>query len=433
MNVLTCQDWLLSALGIFSQNMIVSTLYTNLGEEAVSHGLRETEVSVVITSHTLLPTLRSILSSGKCPLVKHVIYMEDPLFSSSPEVERFPDQISVRSFQSVVDLGKEKQVEAVGPSAEDLAVIMYTSGSTGVPKGVLLSHRNLVSTSSSIFFLRHFSPADTYIAYLPLAHVLELLSEITFLLMGVPIGYSSPNTMTDMSTAIKKGEKGDVSLLRPTIMCSVPLIMDRIQKNLREGIRRKGANFEALFQFCYDYKLRWNRDGYTTPILNRLVFDKLKAVLGGRVNFMLAGSAPLSPDTQVSHCSHSSPDSPLQEFLRTCLDIDLVQGFSMTETTCTGTVQTPGTRQVGLCGGPMWGLEVRLVNWEEGGYRISDNPPRGELQVGGNTVARGYFKVGLTTRQGSPDNRHYRMRRRPRRTSSWRTVSGSSKQATSEN
>ena len=198
--------------------------------------------------------------------------------------------------------------------------------------------------------------------------------------MGVAIGYSSPNTMTDMSTAIKRGEKGDVSLLQPTILCSVPLIMDRIQKNLREAISRRGANFEKVFEFFYNYKLDWNRRGYTTPLLNRLMFDKLKAVLGGKVNFMLAGSAPLSADTQ--------------EFLRTCLDIDLVQGFSMTETTCCGTVQTSGSRQVGLCGGPMWGMEVRLVDWEEGGYRITDTPrPRGELHIGGNTVAQGYFKV----------------------------------------
>ena len=297
---------MLAALGVFSQNMIVSTLYTNLGSEAVSHGLEETEASVVITSHSLLATLRGLLSSGKCPLVQHVIYMEDPLFSSSGEAEHFPAQVTVRSFQSVVSLGQQEAMEGSQPMAEDIAVIMYTSGSTGVPKGVLLSHKNLVSTSSSIFFLRHFTPADTYIAYLPLAHVLELLSELTFLLMGVPIGYSSPNTMTDMSTAIKKGEKGDVSLLRPTILCSVPLIMDRIQKNLREGIRQKGANFERVFEFFYNYKLEWNRRGYSTPLLNRLIFDKLKAVLGGRVTFMLAGSAPLSPDTQVSEREQQS-------------------------------------------------------------------------------------------------------------------------------
>ena len=116
--------------------------------------------------------------------------------------------------------------------------------------------------------------------------------------MGVPIGYSSPNTMTDQSTAIKRGEKGDVSLLRPTILCSVPLIMDRIQKNIREAIRRRGANFEAVFEFFYNYKLAWSRRGYSTPLLNSVMFDKLKAVLGGKVSLMLAVSALLSPDTK---------------------------------------------------------------------------------------------------------------------------------------
>ena len=242
---------------------------------------------------------------------------------------------------------------------------------------------------------------------------------MTFLLMGVSIGYSSPNTMTDQSTAIKRGEKGDVSLLRPTILCSVPLIMDRIQKNIREAVRRRGSSFEAVFEFFYNYKLDWSRRGYTTPLLNSLMFDKLKAVLGGRVNFMLAGSAPLSPDTQ--------------EFLRTCLDIDLVQGFSMTETTCCGTVQTSGTRQVGLCGGPMWGLEVRLVDWEEGGYRITDSPrPRGELHIGGNTVAMGYFKVRRDSRRRHRTLRdNLRIRRKPRRISSQKIMFASSKLETS--
>jgi len=245
----------------------------------------------------------------------------------------------------------------------------------------MISHRNLVATSTTILFLRRFdNNVDSYIAYLPLAHVLELLSECTMVTLGVPIGYSTPNTMTDMSTAIKRGQRGDATLLKPTIMCTVPLILDRIYKNLTQGISKKGASFSKIFQFCFNEKQRWNEWGYSTPILDRLIFNKLSMILGGRVSFMIVGSAPLSPSTQ--------------EFMRTCMPpIQLVQGYTMTETTCAGCCQVPGDMRVGIVGGPMAGMEVRIVDWEEGNYRITDKPyPRGEVILGGPSVARGYFK-----------------------------------------
>ena len=68
---------------------------------------------------------------------------------------------------------------------------------------------------------------DIYLGYLPLAHILELLAENTMMVMGVPIGYSSPNTLTDKSTKIAKGGTGDTTVLRPTLMCCVPLVLDR--------------------------------------------------------------------------------------------------------------------------------------------------------------------------------------------------------------
>merc|ERR1711990_1059673 len=183
-----------------------------------------------------------------------------------------------------------------------------------------------------------------------------------------------------MSTAIKKGQKGDASLLRPTIMCTVPLILDRIYKNLTAAVNKKGAGFKKVFEFCFNHKQRWNEWGYETPILDRLIFNKLAMILGGRVQFMIVGSAPLSPSTQ--------------EFMRTCMPpIKLVQGYTMTETTCAGTCQVPGDMRVGIVGGPMAGMEIRLVDWEEGNYRITDKPyPRGEVVLGGKSVARGYYK-----------------------------------------
>merc|ERR1712106_1077881 len=160
------------------------------------------------------------------------------------------------------------------------------------------------------------------------------LSECTMMMFGVPVGYSSPNTMTDMSTKVKRGQKGDASVLKPTMMCVVPLILDRIYKNIIDSVNKRGTNFQKAFEFCYRYKLYWSRNNKATPVVDKIVFNKIKSLLGGRMRFAIAG------------------------------------------------------------------MEIKMVNWEEGHYRVTDNPrPRGEIIIGGNTVAKGYFKNDQKTEE----------------------------------
>jgi long-chain acyl-CoA synthetase len=109
---------------------------------------------------------------------------------------------------------------------------MYTSGSTGNPKGVMLSHRNLITAMSALINIAKFSSRDRYIGFLPLAHVLELLAESSCLMYGIKIGYSSAATLTNKSTKVKAGSKGDANVLKPTLMCSVPLV--RKQQQLKQ-------------------------------------------------------------------------------------------------------------------------------------------------------------------------------------------------------
>ena len=108
---------------------------------------------------------------------------------------RYKSGVSIKSFSEVVTLGSTSKATAVKSTQDDPAIIMYTSGSTGVPKGVVLPHEALITTIKAFHFVVNPpKPSDIYLGYLPLAHILELLSEMTMLLQGIRVGYSSPNT-----------------------------------------------------------------------------------------------------------------------------------------------------------------------------------------------------------------------------------------------
>jgi long-chain acyl-CoA synthetase len=103
--------------------------------------------------------------------------------------------------------------------------------------------------------------SHVYIGYLPLAHILEFATETILFIIGVKIGYSTPYTLTDMGTAIRQGDSGDATLLRPTLMAAVPLVLDRIRKGIYDKINRRGLIARKLFDFAIDYKTYWTERG----------------------------------------------------------------------------------------------------------------------------------------------------------------------------
>ncbi|XP_075959208.1 long-chain-fatty-acid--CoA ligase 4 [Anarhichas minor] len=374
----TRAEWMITAQTCFRHNFPLVTFYATLGEDAITFGLNETGVTHLVTSVELLETkLKNVLPL--IPKLKHVIYVDQKKMNPAG----YPAGLSIHSMQAVLELGAlpENMGRAiVKPQPSDQAMVMYTSGSTGRPKGVMIVHSNLIAgMTGQCERILGLGPNDTYIAYLPLAHVLEMTAEISCITYGCRIGYSSPQTLSDQSTKIKRGSKGDCSVLRPTVLAAVPEIMDRIYKNVMSKVQEMNLVQRTLFTLGYKYKLEQIERGYDAPLCNALLFRKVKELLGGRVRMILSGGAPLSSATQ--------------RFINVCFCCPVGQGYGLTETCGAGTITEFADISTGRVGAPVICSEIRLRDWAEGGYTSRDEPnPRGEILIGGPNVTMGYYK-----------------------------------------
>ncbi|XP_044058882.1 long-chain-fatty-acid--CoA ligase 3a [Siniperca chuatsi] len=374
----TRAEWIIAAQACFTYNFRLVTLYSTLGGPAIAHGLNETQVTHIITSRELLETrLKAILT--EVPRLQHIIVVDN----TPAQWAGYPRGISVHNMADVQKLGARPENatrERKQPLPSDIAVIMYTSGSTGIPKGVMISHSNIIAGITGMAErIPNLCEEDTYIGYLPLAHVLELSAELVCVSHGCRIGYSSPQTLADQSTKIKKGSRGDTSVLQPTLMAAVPEIMDRIYKNVMTKVEEMNCVQRTLFILAYSYKLEQLAKGYSTPLCDKLVFRKVRSLLGGRTRVLLSGGAPLSAATQ--------------RFMNVCFCCPVGQGYGLTETCGAGTISELWDYSTGRVGGPLVCCEIRLKDWVEGGYRSTDKPhPRGEILIGGPNVTMGYYK-----------------------------------------
>lgn len=384
----TRSEWLISFHGCMSIGLTVCTVYPSLGADALVYSLEQTEVSYIITDAKLIDLL--LKTVDRLPNLHTIIYF-DELKNRKELTDKYP-RLSLISYEEILTHGTNNLPalqNARRPGMDDLSIIMYTSGSTGNPKGVMITHGNIVAMTSGV--LAHIpngpNSTDTYIAFLPLAHVLELCAESALLCVGGNIGYASSQTLKDDQAfdAETGHPAGDIKTLKPTLMAAVPLILDKLQTGIKEVIWKKGANAVKLFEFCFWLKRRAQQFGHTSYLADFLIFNKVRANFGGRLRFILSGGAPLSPQTQL--------------FINVVLGCPVLQGYGLTETAAGGTVCHPDDHVYGKVGGPLPSTELKLIDVPEMGYTHRDTDetgrptPRGEIAIRGPAVSRGYFKM----------------------------------------
>jgi long-chain acyl-CoA synthetase len=274
-------------------SVTIATAYATLGESGLQHSLNEPGCVGIFTNDDLLPTVLKVLPYTPC--VKYVIYDGAPSATLLEHLRQ--NGHIVLSQDEVRDLGRGKfSIEHLHPKSSDLSCIMYTSGTTGAPKGVMITHSMLVSAIASVQHLlgHHFQPDhDLFIAFLPLAHSFEYAVELALSFIGCPIAYGRVKTLTDTSV---RNCVGDLKECSPTIMVGVPLIWEMIRKGILGQVEKMPAVAKGAFHAAVRVKMAGIPG--LSAVADSLVLKKVKAQTGGRLRYVLSGSANLSTDTQ---------------------------------------------------------------------------------------------------------------------------------------
>jgi len=360
-------EWTIADLGALNCGAADTPIYATQAPKQVAYILNDAAIEVLfISNQAQYDRLQGVLD--ECPELR-VIISFDPVVAPPGKVTSFGDLLKWgrEADEEEPDLYETLQ-ESVTP--ESLATVIYTSGTTGDPKGVMLTHANLVSNAIANFHSSELKEGEVALTFLPFSHILERTTIYMYLHAGVSLFYAG-----SVETVAQ-----DVIEARPYFMTSVPRLFEKIYARAMEKAEERGAGNAAVARWAAGVARQWARaaseGGRAGAVLklkhkvaDALVLSKLRAALGGRIRALVSGGAPLAPDLARFFYGAGMP---------------VYEGYGLTESSPVIACNTPRAYRIGSVGKPIPGVSVRIAD-------------DGEILASGPNVMRGYYNRPVET------------------------------------
>lgn len=368
-------EWAIAEHACYSYSMVIVPLYDTLGPDACAFIIDQAKITTVICDKD--DKISFLLDkSNLTPSLKLIIHIAAVTKDTMDKAAL--SGVQLLSYSEVERLGEANPAEPVPPKPSDLSTVCYTSGTTGNPKGVMLTHESVIADISAVCMqLGELKPTvdDVMISFLPLAHMLERCCEVALLMEGGSIGFFRGDIKTLMD---------DMIALRPTVTPTVPRLLNRIYDKVKSSTESSFIK-RNLLMFALKAKENEIKKGIirNNSIWDKLVFKKVRDGMGGNVRLLVVGAAPLAGHVLT--------------FMRCALGCLVVEGYGQTEcvSPCTLTVQGDSTPE--HVGPPLPCCGIKLVDVPEMEYFASDGS--GEVCVKGYNVFKGYFQDPEKTKE----------------------------------
>ncbi|HHE46964.1 MAG TPA: long-chain fatty acid--CoA ligase [Bacteroidetes bacterium] len=350
-------EWAASYLGTQTAGAAVVPVDAMMPPTGIRHILSDSESKILLTSAKFL---KVVAEMENIPTLEKIVCFDE---------ECVEDAVP---FDMALQLGKESRTELPGRELDELAAILYTSGTTGHSKGVMLSQMNIMSNVASASRIFPVGPDDTFLSVLPVHHSFECTAGFLLpIYCGCSITYAHSLASQDLIT--------DIRNTGVTMMVGVPLLFEKMHAGILRGIKKKGRKTQRLFNTMYNLVAAGEKAGLS---LGGKVFKSLREKAGfSTVKFFVSGGGPLDPATAVF-------------FNR--IGIKLMQGYGLTETSPVTHVNPPWKVSHETVGPPIPGVECMIVDKKESGV--------GEVCIKGPNVFAGYYKNETATRKCLEEN-----------------------------